>query len=395
MRQNRNRRAGVEDLWTKAGPSGRRVNSARHGIGRRWRARFTDDQGQEKSRAFDRKVDAQVWLAEISAALVTGLYVDPQVGRTTFEQYFAEWATRQVWVSGTDRAMRLAARSVTFAHLPLAQIRRSHVEQWVKGMLAADRGPGRPVGLAPGTIHTRFVNVRSVLSAAVKDRAISRNPSDDVRLPRQRRQDVAMRLPTTEQVFCLLGAAEERWRALFALCAFAGLRLGEAAALRVSDVDFLRRTLQVSRQVQRVDRDTVEIRAPKYGSERAVYLADGLLAILAEHVGANPGDDLDRWMFYGTAGRPPHQNSVGHQWRAARTAASLPDVRLHDLRHYYASGLIAAGCDVVTVQRAMGHASATVTLSTYSHLWPTAEDRTRQAVEQMMTSGLEPTSAAR
>ena len=52
---------------------------------------------------------------------------------------------------------------------------------------------------------------------------------------------------------------------------------------------------------------------------------------------------------------------------------------LHDLRHFYASGLIAAGCDVVTVQRALGHAKATTNLETYSHLWPSAEDRTRAA----------------
>jgi len=52
---------------------------------------------------------------------------------------------------------------------------------------------------------------------------------------------------------------------------------------------------------------------------------------------------------------------------------------LHDLRHFYASGLINAGCDVVTVQRALGHANASVTLTTYSHLWPNADDRTRNA----------------
>ena len=50
---------------------------------------------------------------------------------------------------------------------------------------------------------------------------------------------------------------------------------------------------------------------------------------------------------------------------------------LHDLRHFYAAGLIVAGCDVVTVQRALGHQSTVVTLSTYGLLWPTAEDRTR------------------
>jgi integrase len=63
-------------------------------------------------------------------------------------------------------------------------------------------------------------------------------------------------------------------------------------------------------------------------------------------------------------------------------------MKLHDLRHFYASGLIAAGCDVVTVQRALGHHSATVTLNTYSHLWPTAEDRTRRAAARMMAETL-------
>jgi integrase len=65
-------------------------------------------------------------------------------------------------------------------------------------------------------------------------------------------------------------------------------------------------------------------------------------------------------------------------------AAGVSGVRLHDLRHFYASALIAAGCDVVTVQRALGHSSATTTLSTYSHLWPDAEDRTRAAAAAVM-----------
>jgi len=62
--------------------------------------------------------------------------------------------------------------------------------------------------------------------------------------------------------------------------------------------------------------------------------------------------------------------------------------RLHDLRHFYASGLIAAGCDVVTVQRALGHSSAALTLTTYSHLWPDASDRTRKAAGEMLDRAL-------
>ena len=57
---------------------------------------------------------------------------------------------------------------------------------------------------------------------------------------------------------------------------------------------------------------------------------------------------------------------------------------LHDLWHFYASGLIADNCDVVTVQRALGHFRPTIMLGTYAHLWPSAEDKTRAAVRSLM-----------
>jgi integrase len=81
-------------------------------------------------------------------------------------------------------------------------------------------------------------------------------------------------------------------------------------------------------------------------------------------------------------------NMVAHWWRNTLKAAGLSGIKLHDLRHFYASGLIAQGCDVVTVQRSLGHANATTTLNTYSHLWPTAEDRTRKAAGAMMSAAL-------
>jgi integrase len=77
---------------------------------------------------------------------------------------------------------------------------------------------------------------------------------------------------------------------------------------------------------------------------------------------------------------PPHQNTVGHHWRKAKKAAGITRaLRLHDLRHFYASGLIAAGCDVVTVQKALGHSKPTITLDTYGHMWPNSSDRIRKA----------------
>ena len=162
-----------------------------------------------------------------------------------------------------------------------------------------------------------------------------------------------------------------------------------ARPLHVGDVDYLRRLLVVRRQVQRGRGGAVEVRPPKYGSERSVYLPDELLELLSRHVAAHrPGDKPSRWMFEATPGQPPHQNTVGHQWRQACVRAGVTGVTLHDLRHFYASGLIAAGCDVVTVQRALGHARATTTLNTYAHLWPTAEDRTRRAAGDLLAGVL-------
>lgn len=210
-----------------------------------------------------------------------------------------------------------------------------------------------------------------------------------------------MWVPTHADVAQLLDAAEPASRpksrpgftAYVALCAFAGLRRGEGLGVQVGDINFLGRTLRVTRQLQRAKASDIEtgndlvkaaggitvmVRAPKYESERTIYLPDELVAILAAHVGQHtPEGEPTRWLF-NEGGLPWHDNLVYYRWRSTRTDAGVR-FKLHDLRHYFASGLIAAGCDVVTVQRAMGHASATTTLSTYAHLWPTAEDKTRAA----------------
>ena len=85
----------------------------------RWRARYRDESGKEHARHFNRKIDAQRWLDEVTTSLVTGQYVSPDAGRITFAQYFAEWSERQVWTDGTAKAMRLAANSATFRNVQL------------------------------------------------------------------------------------------------------------------------------------------------------------------------------------------------------------------------------------------------------------------------------------
>jgi integrase len=308
-----------------------------------------------------------------------GSYVDPDAGKITLDAYFADFSERQLWETGTRSAMSLAVRCTDLGATPLAQLRRSQIETWVKRM-SAD-------GLAPGTIKTRVNNVRSVLHAAVRDQMIAVDPSDNIVLPRDRRREAAMVLPTADQVAAVIAAATPWFEAFVALAAFAGLRLGEAAGTQVGDINFLARSLDVRRQVQRGGAGAIEVRAPKYGSERTVFLADGLLDMLAQHIATHrPGEDPGRWLFEARPGKPPRQNTAGYQWRRACRRANVRGMTVHDLRHFYASGLIAAGCDVVTVQRALGHAKTTTTLNTYAHLWPSAEDRTRQAAGQLFSA---------
>lgn len=345
-----------------------------------WRARYRDEAGKEHARHFPRRVDAQRWLNEVTTSVVTGTYVDPKSGRVTLASFFADWSQRQIWAVGTAKAMSLAVRTCTFADVEFRNLKRSHVESWVKLMSQN--------GLAQGTIKTRFNNVRSVLRGARNDRMLATDPADGVTLPRARKAEHAMLIPSPGDVGKLLTASEDWFRPFVAMCAFAGLRLGEAAAVQLEDIDFLRRTLKVQRQVQRAGKGQVSITLPKYGSERLVHIPDGLVQMLAAHVQHIGVHGQEQWLFVGDNGLPPHQNTSGYWWRKTLKAAGLKAVKLHDLRHFYASGLIAAGCDVVTVQRALGHARATTTLNTYAHLWPTAEDRTRSAAGAMMDEAL-------
>jgi integrase len=353
-----------------------------------WRARYRDAAGKEHAQHFGRKVDAQRWLDEQVTALVTGQWVDPAAGRVTFSAFYARWSPRQVsWAPTTRVAMDRVARTVPFGDVPLSALRRSHIEQWVAEMHLA--------GLAPATIRLRVANARSILRAAVRDRVLATDPSEGVQLPRVRRAAASMSIPAPETVREVLDACEPRFHGLVAVCAFAGLRLGEAAALQVGDVDWLRRTVTVSRQAQRAGGGVVAIRPPKHGSERVVPLPDSLLDLLAAHVAEHcPGSDPQRWMFDGLrlAGRPGpgDDNAIGHRWRSTCKRAGVEGAKLHSLRHFYASGLISAGCDVVTVQRALGHHSASITLNVYSHLWPSGEDRTRRAAEGIATAVLGP-----
>lgn len=315
----------------------------------------------------------------------TGSYVDPKAGIITFAEWFRLWESRQIWARGTKAAAAQALGSVTFADMQMKKILPSHLQDWVKAMTLP--AASRAGGLAPATIKVRFQLVRSAFKAAVVDKVIHADPTDGIKLPRERRKDAAMRIPLPEQVAVALRVAPSWFRAYIGVCAFAGLRLGEAAGLRVRDIDFARNTLSVSRQVQGERRANTEVVEPKHGSERVVFIPERLTQMIADHVEQIGVWGDEGWLF-STGGHLWGRNMAGRYWRQVRDEADLRDFTIHSLRHFYASALIASGADVVTVQRSLGHAQPSITLNTYSHLWPTAEDKTRTAANDLMTAVL-------
>jgi integrase len=331
-----------------------------------WRARYRDDAGREHARHFGRRVDAQRWIDETTAAVVTGQYVDPKAGKTTVREYAKAWQAAQVTREHTRRNIDIALRLHVLPHIggrTLGSVRPSDMQALVKTLSAS---------LASGTVGQVYKVARRMFAAAVDDRILAASPCHRIRLPRDDRPEVVA--PTVEQIMVLAGAVPSRYRALVVLLAGSGLRIGEALGLNVSDVDFLRRTVKVERQRLQSGR----IGPPKTAkSARTVPLGQVVINELAAHLVGYPSDGP---LFTITTGEPLGYGTWAASWERVCKAVSL-DVDTHALRHFYASALIAGGASVKVVQTRLGHASAVVTLNTYGHLWPGDDDLTRTVMD--------------
>ena len=174
--------SGIEDLWTKIvrNPDGttRTVPSARHGRGLRWRARYIDDAGARRSKAFARKADAQGWLDEIITALTTGSYVAPEAGKVTVATVYAGWSQAQAHISPKTAATRRSAWTSrvkpVWGEVAVADVRTSAVKAWIAKLVAG--------GLGTAGIENAFGLLRQILSTAVEDSRIPRNPCEGVKL---------------------------------------------------------------------------------------------------------------------------------------------------------------------------------------------------------------------
>jgi integrase len=224
-------------------------------------------------------------------------------------------------------------------------------------------------------------NLSAIFNAAVRDRFRSSNPCHGVSLPRSQSERI---VPLTiDQVQDLADAIDPRCRATVITQAGLGLRIAELLALRVEDVDFLRRNVKIDCQLTQDAKQRVEPKTPR--SRRTVPLPSVVAEALSEHIRQFPPAEDGSWFTTERGNLYRQEHYQARPFRKAVRAAGLPaDCTPHAMRHHYVSGLLAAGASVVEVAERIGDTPQMV-MRVYGHLLAGSEDRTRRAIDAAWT----------
>lgn len=346
-----------------------------------WRARYRDAAGKEHARHFTRKIDAQRWLDETTASVVTGQYVDPAAGRETVRQYAERWRAVQDHRRSTtalyERVLRLHVYP-TLGERQLRSVRHSDAQAFVSGLARQ--------GLAPNSVRQVHAITRTIFRSAVSDKLIPETPFNRIKLPAVRRGKVEP--PSIGQVKAIAEAAPERLQALVVAAAATGLRSGELLGLTVDRLDFLRREIRVDRQLTYVPGTAPFMAPPKTPeSTRVVPLPAFAVDALAAHLAAFPAGP-DGLVFQAEKGGPMLRTTLNGRWRRTLRRAGVPgSTHLHHLRHLYATVLIGAGVPFTTVAELLGHTPQGVTWAVYTHR-PEGWDRQVRTVLDDAWSGI-------
>lgn len=334
-----------------------------------YRARYRDPAGKEHARHFRRKIDAQAWLDQVTTAVGSGTYVDPAAAKLTVAGWCDEWikgyATRKPRTVRSAR-VHIAHIKAGFPGRRLSTIRPSEVKKWT-GKLSET--------LAPSTVYAVYRRFAQIMGDAVLDGIIPRSPCSRNTSPGQGKQRPYV--ATTAQMWALHDAMPDHLQPAILLGAFAGLRVAEAAALRVTDVDFMRAIIKPAIQYPS---EPLKSEASKTPIPIPEDLALELAAAVKRYGGTTIVTDA--------IGRASSPWAIERAIRAVRgSVAGLPDgFRFHDLRHYFASLLIASGLDVKVVQTRLRHASAVTTLNVYGHMLPDKDESARAAVAAVLAA---------
>lgn len=371
---------------------------------KRWRAVWEGTDGKEKSKFFARQSDAQKYATSMEADALRGIrYADPRRGAITVQEYGeSKFMPAMLHLRGNSvDTYQSHLKTHVYPALgkrKIGTITRSDVQSFVTSVSAK---------LAPSTVETVYAVLRAMMQAAVQDdpQVIAVNPCTRIKLPKVEKR-VLEPLSATE-VMALYRAISPRYKVVVVLCAGLGLREGEAFGLMKPRIDFLRRKVHVLSQAQRGE---LSAALKTSASTRTIPADDWVLNEVSAHIqqfGTGKGESI----VTNRLGRIPRRSAFGDSWRnavaAARTCGKEPadpkpggecaktkcadpahclnkGTRVHDLRHFYASTLIAANLNPKVCQVRLGHATISETMDTYGHLFPDSEELGRGAIDSAL-----------
>jgi integrase len=345
----------------------------------RYRVRYrTPERGQTQRRGFITKRDAETFAATVEVSKLKGQYAAPALGKVTIGELGPAWLQRQRGhlkpsaFHSYNNAWRVHVAK-RWGHTRIADIRYSDVQAWVAEL---------SMKLSASMVANIHSVLARILDDAVRDRLLVVNPARGVKLPRRApRRNVYLSANQLDR----LADESGRYRSLVLLLGIGGLRWGEAIALRVSDVDFLRRRVHLHRNAVQVGGEFA-VGSLKNNKNRTVVLPAFVVDALAETA---KGKDRDELLWASKAGGylgPPTSKTTWLAVAVARCQAAdhaFPRVTAHALRHTAASLAISAGANPKVVQRMLGHASAAMTLDVYADLFDSDLGAVAESVAKM------------
>lgn len=279
-------------------------------------------------------------------------------------------------------------------HLPVAKLTTVDIDDFYGHLLCAGGRDGRP--LAPGTVHRVHVVLHRALTQAVRWEWLWLNPASTASPPRVPPAEI--RPPSPAEVNGLLDAARARNPALFVflhLAVTTGARRGQLLALRWHNVDLPRGAIAFTRSLVEGEHGPVLQPTKTHRTHRAALDPD-TVAIVAEHHAAalararTAGVELtrDAYVFSNNpaGAKPWAPNWITKQFIALRTAIGLPRVRLHDLRHFMATEMLAAEVAIPIVAQRLNHARTSTTLNVYAHAVPGGDQHAAATLARILAA---------
>lgn len=371
----------VHDLWHKKGPNGRKVRTNYYGKGKRWQARWDDPDGNPKTKLFERQVDAQKHVTKMDHDVLSGDYLDPEAGTVRAGDYALDvWLPAQGVIGRTATEYRGVLNRYLIPEWGRRQMRTikpSEAGAW-QALLTTK------YELTGTTPNRTARHVRSVFKLAVVDRVIRASPFDGIKAPTLVESTVYP--PDVAEVRQLIDAAySDLWAAMFEVDALTGLRSGELRGMRLAKFDGLRKAYKVDEQLVYEKGKGLYLDDLKTGAgKRVLPLNRRAVDVIAAYIAAHPPPTSGPWaglIWTMPGGTPIGESTIDWALKATCRYAQVEPRHLHELRHHYASVLIAGRENPKVVQKRLGHKDVMTTLRIYAHLFAEAEEQTRDVLD--------------